>query len=150
MESNSPFKPDIYPIMYWGLTYGAVAGVLLFIFVILYRFINIFWFPVFLAGLIYGGYRNYRKQKAAWQENTGAPAQPQSPVNEFREAVSDIYSASQEVMNQESEAPPITQEEVIEERVEEMPVSQEPQPNQEEQSLNQPPNPPPIPPIPPA
>jgi hypothetical protein len=96
------FQPDIYPIMYWGIAYGAIAGVALFILFLLARFITLVWFPVFLAGLIYGGYRNYQKQKLAWHTATGTPVTPASPMDEFKEAASDIYEASQNLATQEA------------------------------------------------
>lgn len=110
--SSGQFKPNIYPIMYWALAFGATAGVLLFLLNVLSQFIAIAWFPVFLAGLIWGGYRNYQKQKKQWQVSAGAVTTSQSPVNEFRQAFSDIAQASRDVFNQDAaldeEAPAAT------------------------------------------
>lgn len=102
------FKPNIYPIIYWALAYGLAGGVFLFLITILANFISILWVPVFIVGLVWGGYRNYSKQKAAWGANNGAPLPKQSPVNEFKQAVSDIATASQELFNQESQQAPPT------------------------------------------
>ncbi len=103
MATPGKFQPDIYPVMYWGIAYGAIAGLALFILFLLSRFITLVWFPVFLAGLIWGGYRNYQKQKAAWYTNAGTAAPSQSPLNEFREAVSDVIDASQQIATNETQ-----------------------------------------------
>jgi hypothetical protein len=92
------FKPNIYPVMYWALAYGAVAGVALFIMFLLSRFVTVIWFPVFLVGFVWGGYRNYQKQKAAYHANSGVAPVAQSPVNEFRQAVADVANATQDMM----------------------------------------------------
>lgn len=94
----SEFKPNIYPVMYWALAYGLVAGFLLFLIYLLSRYITLFWFPVFAAGLIWGGFRNYKKQKNAWAQQAGAPLPKLTPVAEFREAVSDVVQASREMV----------------------------------------------------
>jgi len=96
------FKPNIYPVMYWSLAYGVAAGVLLFVLNLLSSFITIIWFPVFLCGLIWGGWRNYKKQKNTWETSTGTAATSQGVMGEFREAVTDIAGASQELFNQEA------------------------------------------------
>lgn len=96
------FKPNIYPIMYWALAYGLVAGFLLFLVYLLSRYITLFWFPVFAAGLIWGGFRNYKKQKKAWAQQTGTPIAPGTPMQEFREAVSDVVQASREMVAEQS------------------------------------------------
>lgn len=90
------FKPNTSPIIYWGLAYGLAAGFLLLIMSLLSRYITFVWPFVFMAGLVWGGYRNYRKQKTALGI---APAS--SPLQEFRQAVQDIASVSQEVFNQD-------------------------------------------------
>lgn len=92
------FKPNIYPVIYWGLAYGVVAGLLLFLVALLARYITLVWFPVFLAGLIWGGYRNYKKQKQAWATQSGTPVTPKSPMEEFKEAVRDVADASREMV----------------------------------------------------
>ena len=51
------FKPNVYPIMYWALVYGVLAGVVLFIVFLLSRYITIIWFPVFVVGLLLVGFR---------------------------------------------------------------------------------------------
>lgn len=94
------FKPNIYPIMYWALAYGVIAGFLLFLVFLLSRFVTIVWFPVFLVGLIWGGYRNYLKQKSVWSTQSGVPLTPKSPVQEFKEAVSDVTDAAREMVAQ--------------------------------------------------
>lgn len=105
MPDPSEFKPNIYPIMYWALAFGAAAGLMLFVLFLLSQFIGVAWFPVFMAGLIWGGYRNYRKQKNEWAAATGAtPTTPGSPMAEFRQAASDIANVSREMLTQE--APP--------------------------------------------
>lgn len=95
------FKPNIYPIIYWALAYGVIAGFLLFLVFLLSRFITIVWFPVFLVGLIWGGYRNYLKQKKIWSTQAGVPITPKSPVQEFKEAVSDVTAAAREMVAQQ-------------------------------------------------
>ncbi|MDZ4225322.1 MAG: hypothetical protein U1C49_00585, partial [Candidatus Andersenbacteria bacterium] len=102
-STGQEFKPNIYPVMYWALAYGVVAGLLLFLLSVLSQFLTLVWFPVFLAGLIWGGYRNYQKQRSEWRQNTGTPATAQSPVNEFKSAVQDIAAASRELMSQEAQ-----------------------------------------------
>ncbi|HLD26127.1 MAG TPA: hypothetical protein VJC05_03745 [Candidatus Andersenbacteria bacterium] len=92
------FKPNIYPIMYWALLYGVIAGILLFMLFILSRFITVVWFPVFLAGLIWGGYRNYKQQKTAAGETMVKPV-----MQEFKEAASDIVAATREAMQEAPE-----------------------------------------------
>lgn len=84
--------------MYWALAYGLAAGFLLFLIYLLSRYITLFWFPVFAAGLIWGGFRNYKKQKKAWAQQTGAPMTAGTPMQEFREAVSDVVQASREMV----------------------------------------------------
>lgn len=92
------FKPNIYPVMYWALAYGVIAGVILFVVYMLSQYITVIWFPVFLAGLIWGGYRNYIKQKQGYLSGQGMAYTPQSPMAEFREAARDVMTASREMM----------------------------------------------------
>lgn len=101
--STGDFKPNIYPIMYWALAYGVAGGIVLFLIALLSRYITVVWFPVFLGGLVWGGYRNYRKQKGEWAQTTGMSVPTQSPLNEFRAAVSDIADASRDVFAQEAQ-----------------------------------------------
>lgn len=102
------FKPQIMPIMFWSLAYGAAAGILLFILFLLSRYITIVWFPVFLAGVIWGAWRNYQQQKKQAYAQAGEAPPPQSFASEFRQAASDIAVASQDLLNQEAaeEEPP--------------------------------------------
>lgn len=93
------FKPNIYPIMYWGLMYGLIAGFVLFLLFILSRYITLLWFPVFLAGVMWGGYRNYRKQK---NEAGHAGTTPKSPIEEFKEAARDIVGATREMIAEQA------------------------------------------------
>ena len=95
------FKPNIYPIIYWALAYAVIAGFLLFLVYMLSQYITIVWFPVFLAGLVWGGYRNYQKQKKIWSTQSGVPLTPKSPVQEFKEAVSDVTQAAREMVAQQ-------------------------------------------------
>jgi hypothetical protein len=94
------FKPQMMPLMYWALAYGAAAGVILFILFLLSSFITVVWFPVFLVGLAWGGYRNYQQQKKRWYAEAGVVPPQQSPLAEFRQAAADIASSSQELLNQ--------------------------------------------------
>lgn len=94
------FKPNIMPLMYWALAYGAAAGVILFILYLLSSFITIVWFPVFLVGVIWGGWRNYQQQKKQWYSQTGVVPEKRGAMEEFRQAASDIAVSSQELLNQ--------------------------------------------------
>ncbi len=96
------FKPNIYPVMYWALAFGVAAGILLLVVQLLSRFITVLWFPVFLAGLLYGGWRNYKKQKAAWSAATGSTPSAGTAWDEFKQAAGDIASASQDLMKEEA------------------------------------------------
>lgn len=122
------FKPNIYPVMYWALVYGVLAGVLLFVIYLLQQYITIIWFPIFLVGLVLGGFRNYKKQKTAWLHGQGMTVGPTSFASEIREAVSDITVASQEMIAEERAAQ--QQEEPIEttENDQYPPDQQSPQP----------------------
>lgn len=107
MDENKPepefqidFKPNIYPIMYWAIAYGAIAGIALFLLNVLSAFIGVLWAPVFLVGLVWGGYRQYQKQKAGWRMGQGIPAAKNSPVEEFKQAVGDVINASREMLTQ--------------------------------------------------
>jgi len=107
--------------MYWGLAYGVSAGLIMFLVNLLSQYIGLLWAPVFLAGLAWGGYRNYQKQKKA----VGGIATG-TPMQEFRQAVSDIADVSQEVFNQE--APAQTDEEVLIDESQLPPAQQPPLP----------------------
>ena len=103
--ATAEFKPNIYPIMYWALAFGAAAAVLLFVLFLLSQVIAFAWVPVFLTGLIWGGYRNYKKQKQDWASSAGIIPTAMSPLDEFRQAASDVAQASRDLMEQESPAP---------------------------------------------
>lgn len=91
--------------MYWALAFGSAAAVLLFVLFLLSRVIAFAWVPVFLTGLIWGGYRNYKKQKQDWANTAGVVPVVLSPLDEFRQAASDVAQASRDLMEQESPAP---------------------------------------------
>ncbi|MEK7557468.1 MAG: hypothetical protein AAB538_05805 [Patescibacteria group bacterium] len=95
------FKPNIYPIIYWALAYGVIAGFLLFLVYLLSRYITVVWFPVFAVGLIWGAYRNYRKQKRVWSQASGVPLAAKPPLQEFRDAISDVVDASRDMVAQQ-------------------------------------------------
>lgn len=99
-QPPTEFKPNIYPIMYWALAFGIVAGLLLFILRLLAQFITVIWFPVFLIGLIWGAYRNYKKQKREWVKYSGMPIAPASPLQEFKQAARDIMDATRDMVAQ--------------------------------------------------
>jgi hypothetical protein len=86
--------------MYWGLMYGLIAGFVLFILFMLSRFITVLWFPVFLVGLIWGGYRNYIKQK---KEAGHGNTEPKTVLEEFKEAAKDIVGATREMVAEQVE-----------------------------------------------
>jgi len=129
-QGMADFKPNIYPIMYWGLMYGLIAGFLLFIIYILSRYLTLVWFPVFLAGVIWGGYRNYRKQK----KEAGGSQEKKTPMEEFKEAAKDIVGATremvaeqvQESVEQEAAEQEIAESEASSVASEELPVEETP------------------------
>lgn len=125
----SEFKPNIYPVIYWALAYGVIAGFLLFLVYILSQYITLVWFPVFALGLVWGGYRNYKKQKKMWSTQSGTPITPKSPVEEFKEAVSDVTQAAREMVAQNrAEDAQIAQQEAEDQAAAEEPTSPENQP----------------------
>lgn len=91
--------------MYWALAYGVVAGMVLFLLKLLAEYVTIVWFPVFVIGLMWGGWRNYKRQKAQWYAQGGAVPPPQSFMDEFKEAASDIAEASRELAQQNAQEP---------------------------------------------
>ncbi len=97
------FKVNIYPVMYWGLAYGLIAGFVLFVLFLLSKYITVIWFPVFLGGLIWGGYRNYKRQKDGWGKQSNEPKKSQSAVEEVKEAAKDIFSATREMVAEQLE-----------------------------------------------
>jgi len=128
--------------MYWALAYGVIAGVILFVVYLLSNYITLIWFPVFLAGVIYGGFRNYKKQRNEWTRSQGVAPQTKPVMQEFREAVADIAVASQEMMAESRQQEAAEQEEAT--SAPEQPIEpQEPQP-----PIETPPTPP-APPVPP-
>jgi len=131
--ASSAFKPNIYPIIWWALAYGIAAGLLLFVLALLARFITLVWFPVFLAGLIWGALRNYRQQKRQYAKGAGVTVTPQSPLNEIKEAVRDIAQASRETFAKEA----ASAEAVAASRSEEAP----PEPTEADPSQQEPPSP---------
>lgn len=117
MDQTTPqgeYKPNIYPIMYWAILYGLIAAFVLFAITMLANFITVLWFPVFLAGVIWGGFRKYKQDKAAWAQSQGAPSVPKTPVQEFKDAARDIAQASREMIaRQAQEDAQVVQEEVV-------------------------------------
>lgn len=97
--TGSEFKVNIYPVIYWALAYGLVAAIVLLLLKVLSDNITGLWAIVFVAGLVWGGYRNYQIQKKAWV-GQGHAAAPQSPVEEFKQAIKDIAGASRDLMKQ--------------------------------------------------
>ena len=144
MDQQPPqteYKPNIYPIMYWGILYGVIAALALLTIRLLADFISVLWFPVFLAGLIWGGYRKYVQDKAAWMQSTGTPSTTQSgtsksPVEEFKAAARDIAQAGREMIARQAVEDAVTdQAEQIEQT--ETPIAetiQKEAPQQEEQT----------------
>ncbi len=97
------YKPNIYPIIYWALVFGVIAGAILFVVYLLSRYITVIWFPVFLAGLMWGGFRNYKKQKAEWMRFKGTASPARSFMEEIKEAARDIFNASREMMAEQNQ-----------------------------------------------
>lgn len=103
------YKPNIYPIMYWAILYGVLCALALFVIKLLSDFITLLWFPVFLAGLLWGGFRKYKKDKEAWVRQGNSNPQdvsqgnPKSVVVEFKDAARDIAQASQEIVTRRAE-----------------------------------------------
>jgi len=120
------FKPNIYPIIYWGLLYGVIAGFILFVIFFLSRYLTTIWFPVFLVGLIWGGYRNYKKQKKEWSSSTGVKTEKTSPLDEIKEAAGDIVEATKDMLAEQTQAEAAKGE--GEQPVVPPPVNQPPQP----------------------
>ncbi len=106
MDQNThqgEYKPNIYPIMYWAILYGIIAAFVLLVISMLANFITLLWFPVFLAGVIWGGFRKYKQDKAAWSQSQGTHPTPKSPVQEFKDAARDIAQASREMMARQAQ-----------------------------------------------
>ncbi len=105
------FKPNIYPVIYWGLMFGLLAGFVLLVMLLLSRYITVIWFPVFLSGVIWGGWHNYRRQKRAWREQqekgngaeTRAAAPEGNTLQEIKEAARDITMAAREIIAEQPE-----------------------------------------------
>ncbi len=100
---KNEYKPNIYPIMYWALLYGALSALALFVLKILSDFITILWFPVFLAGLVWGGFRKYKQDKTAWMQGKGIVGTQKSAVDEFKDAARDITLATQEMVSRHAQ-----------------------------------------------
>lgn len=96
------YKPNIYPIIYWALLYGALSALALFVLKLLSDFITILWFPVFLAGLIWGGFRKYKQDKATWMQSQGVAVPQKSAMEEFKDAARDITQATQEMVTKQA------------------------------------------------
>ena len=149
-ELPGEFKPNIYPVMYWALAYGVIAGVILLVVYLLSQYITVIWFPVFLIGLVWGGYRNYIKQKQSYLSGQGMEYKPQSPMAEFRAATQDIMNASREMMaEQQAEDAAAIQAEEDALAAEEAQYTQETPPPEEpyQDDPQQPPRPPQQPPV---
>lgn len=101
--AGDEYKPNIYQLIFWALTYGVIAGAVLFVLRLLANYLALVWGPVFLAALAWGGYRNYLKQKLEWHSARGEQAPRLSPMDQIREAARDIVTASQEVAGQQQE-----------------------------------------------
>ncbi len=132
MDNQSPkteYKPNLYPIIYWALVYGIIAAIVLFAVNLLAGFIALIWFPVFLAGVIWGGYRKYQQDKAAWAQNNGTHTAPKSSVEEFKDAARDIAQASREMITRQA-----AEDKAVEQAVQEEILTQE---NTAEDSANQ-------------
>jgi hypothetical protein len=96
------FKPNLYPIIYWGLFYSLLAGFVLMALSLLGRYLTVIWFPVFLLGLFFGGYRNYRKQREEFRKTSGEGIKPKPFMEEIQEAAADITTATREMLSQEA------------------------------------------------
>lgn len=106
MEQTTPqaeFKPNIYPIMYWAILYGVMAAIALLLFKLIADYLTFLWFPVFLGGMIWGGYRKYKQDKKAWMTGKGIVGTSKSAVEEFKDAARDIAQASQEMVSRHAQ-----------------------------------------------
>ncbi len=92
------YKPNLYPIIYWAILYGVITTLALFALTMLASFIGILWFPIFLAGLIWGGYRRYEKDKKDWMHGQGIVGTSKAPLEEFKDATRDIAQATQDMI----------------------------------------------------
>lgn len=102
-QPSNEYKPNIYPIMYWALLYGALSALVLFVLKLLSDFITVLWFPVFLAGLIWGGYRKYKQDRAAWMQGHGIVPVKKTAVEEFKDAAKDITQATQDMVTRHAQ-----------------------------------------------
>lgn len=112
------FKPNIYPVIFWALAFGLAAGFLLFVVNLLSQYITVVWFPVFLAGLIWGGWRNYQVQRKEWEKGASVSPEVQSMQTQIRQAVTNIADASKELFNQEEQGEEQPSQDVMEETTE--------------------------------
>jgi len=113
LAATGEFKPNIYPILYWALSFGVIAGIFLALVWWFSQYITVVWAFVFLGGAGWGAYRNYKKQKDAWTRNQGGTPQPQSALNEFRDAARDIVSAGRDMMAEQRAEDVIAEEETL-------------------------------------
>lgn len=100
------FKPNIMPIFYWALAYGSAAGILMSLMKIMAKYLTWAWLPVFLASLIWGGWRSWRQQRQQWYAQTNEKPPAQSVAEEIRQAASDMAQASQDMLNQDADEEP--------------------------------------------
>ncbi len=111
--ATNEFKPNIYPILYWALSFGVIAGIFLALVWWFSQYITVVWAFVFLGGAGWGAYRNYKKQKNDWTRNQGGTPQQQSALNEFRDAARDIVSAGRDMMAEQRAEDVIAEEEAL-------------------------------------
>lgn len=145
---SSEYKPNVYQLIFWALTYGVIAGLVLLVLRLLANYLSLLWGPVFLAALLWGGYRNYMKQKMEWHQARGQQVPQLSTVDQIKEAARDIMVASQEVARQQQQedsalAERAKQEEILQQQpVQTIPVA-------DDNDVNVPPPSPPAAPLPP-
>ena len=120
--------------MYWALVYGIIAASVLLLIKILADFINIIWFFVFLAGLIWGGFRKYKQDKAAWMQGSGIKSTSKSAKEEFKEAARDIAQAGKEMIAKQVQENAQAAQTVLEVEVQENTDAGEIPVNREEES----------------
>ena len=97
------FKPNIYPVIWWGLLYGVIFTLVLYILVLVAQHITVLWFPFFLLGLLYGSFRQYTKQRDIFYASKGQKVRGGSFMDEVKEAARDISDAGREVFHEEKE-----------------------------------------------
>ncbi len=102
-STEQDYKPNLYPIMYWAILYGVIAALALLALKLLSDYITVLWFPVFLAGLIWGGFRKYKQDKAIWMQGRGIVSTKKSAIEEFKDAAKDITQATQEMVTRHAQ-----------------------------------------------